>query len=85
MNIEDIEKFINANKLPEDKYLKITFRKRNPVYGIFVHGKDASDLQSKNFWRVVTLTKFKEYQVSKDINLSSIFHGSEFSRIAIES
>lgn len=84
MNVEDIQKFIDTNKLPENKHFKITFRKRNPVYGIFLNGKDSGDLQSKNFWRIITISKLKEYQVSKDINLTSIFHGSEFSRLAIE-
>ena len=84
MNIEEIEKFIQTNKLPEDKYLKITFRKRDPVYGVFVQGKDKSDLQSKNFWRIVTLNHFKEYQASKDVNLSKIFHGSDFTKLTVE-
>ncbi len=85
MNSEEIEKFVNNNKLPANKYLKITFKKRNPVYGIIIQCKDAGDLQAKNFWRIVTLTHFKEWQTSKDINLSRIFHGSEFSKLAVES
>ncbi len=84
MSSEEIEKFIKATKLPANKYLKISFKKRNAVYGIFIHCKDARDLETKNFWRIVTLTHFKDYQTSKDINLSRIFHGSEFSKLSVE-
>jgi hypothetical protein len=38
-------------------------------------------LKKKNFWRVVTATRIEEYRQSKDINLSRIFNGSEFTRL----
>ena len=84
MTSEEIQKFVKANKLSDDKHLKITFRKRNPVYGIFVEYKDAAELQAKNFWRIVSLTHFKEWQSSKDINLSRIFSGSDFVKLVVE-
>lgn len=84
MNSEEIQKFLNANKLPDTKCLKINFKKRNPVYGVFVQYKDAEELQTKNFWRIVTLTHYKEWQNTKDINLSRIFHGSDFTKLIVE-
>jgi hypothetical protein len=84
MNTEEIQKFLGSHKLPENKYLKITLRKRNPIYGVFIESKDANDLQVKNFWRFVSMTNFNEWQTSKDINLSRIFNGSDFVKIAVE-
>ena len=49
MNSEEIQKFLTNNKISDKKMLKITFRKRNPVYGVFVQFKDAEELQAKNF------------------------------------
>lgn len=84
MNTEEIQKFLNANTIAPNKHLKISFKKRNPVYGLIVHCKDATDLQAKNFWRIVSVTNYKEWQKSRDLNLSRIFHGSEFSKLTIE-
>lgn len=82
MNIEDIEKFINNKTSGEDNYVKISFKKREPVYGLFVKDKDYSHLKSKNFWRIVTRTNFEAFSSSKDMSLARIFNGSEFSRLA---
>lgn len=82
MNIEDIEKFINNKTSGEDNYVKISFKKREPVYGLFVKDKDYSHLKSKNFWRIVTRTHFEAFSSSKDMSLARIFNGSEFSRLA---
>lgn len=84
MSPEEIQKFIKSNKLPADKHLKITLKKRNPIYGIFVECRDAAHLQSKNFWRIVTLTNFKEWQNSGDLNLSRMYHGSDFTKLTVE-
>jgi hypothetical protein len=82
MNIEDIEKFLIKNEKQENAYVKISFRKRNAVYGLFVKDKDYSHLKSKNFWRIVTKTHFDEFSESQDISLAKIFNGAEFSRLA---
>jgi hypothetical protein len=83
MTKEEIQKFIKGNSVPDNKCLKITFRKRNPVYGVFVEYKDADELQAKNFWRVVTVTHLEEWQKSKDINLSRLFNGSDFTKLGL--
>ena len=84
MQTEEIQSFIKTHNVPEDKYLKITFKKRDPVYGIIVHGSDSADLELKNFWRIVTLTNIKDWQSSKNINFSRIFNGQEFAKLAVE-
>ncbi len=84
MTTEEIQKFIKGNKVPSNQALKITFKKRNPVYGVFVEYKDAAELQAKNFWRIVSKTQFEEWQKSKDINLCRMFNGSDFSKLALD-
>ncbi len=83
MTTEEIQKFIKGNKVVDSQLLKITFKKRNPVFGAFVEYKDASELQAKNFWRIVSQTHFEEWQKSRDINLSRLFNGSDFSKLSV--
>jgi hypothetical protein len=83
MNSEQIKKFIESKVNQKNKYVKIEFGKRDPVYGLFVTDNDFQDLSSKNFWRIVTSKNFDTYNKTKDINLSRIFNGSEFSRLSL--
>ncbi|MFL9482695.1 short-chain dehydrogenase [Chitinophagaceae bacterium LWZ2-11] len=84
MNIEEIEKFLSKQDLKEGQQVKIDFKKRDTIYGLFVKGNDYSDLTSKNFWRIVTLTNMGAWEQTKNINLSKIFSGSEFSRLTVK-
>src|SRR4051794_16031518 len=72
MNSEEIEKFLNEKTSASESYVKIDFKKRDAIYGLFVKDKDYGDLKSKNFWRIVTRTHFDEYNKSKNINLAKI-------------
>ena len=81
MNVEDIEKFLAKTAAEEPAYVKITFKKREPVYGLFVRDKDYAHLKSKNFWRIVTKLHFDEFLKSTDLSLARIFNGAEFSRL----
>ncbi len=83
MNIEEIEKFLTTKAQPEQNYVKIDFKKRDSIYGLFIKDGDYSDLKSKNFWRIVTRTHFDEYQKSKNKSLARIFNGMEFSRLTL--
>jgi hypothetical protein len=83
MNIEDIESFLSKKTTVENNYVKITFKKRDAIFGLFIKDKDYSDLKSKNFWRIVTRTHFDEYSKSKNNALAKIFNGSEFSRLTV--
>lgn len=83
MNSEEIEKFLDTKQIPKEKYVKIDFKKRDSIYGIFVKSNDYADLKSKNFWRIVTWSHFDEWYKSKNINLAKIFNGSEFSRLTV--
>ena len=83
MNTEEIQKFLVTKTSPQNSYVKIDFKKREPIYGLFVQDGDYNDLKSKNFWRIVTRKHFDEYSKSKNVNLAKIFNGSEFSRLSL--
>ena len=83
MNIEEIEKFLKTNVQPQNNYVKIDFKKRDSIYGLFIVDGDFSDLKSKNFWRIVTRSHFDEWQKSKNVNLAKIFNGLEFSKLTL--
>lgn len=83
MQIEEIEKFLDSKTDTDNKYIKIDFKKRDPIYGLFVKDRDYNDLKSKNFWRIVTRTHFNEWKKSKNTNLAKIFSGSDFSKLTI--
>lgn len=83
MNTEEIEKFLETKASGDEDYVKIIFKKRDSIYGLFVRGHhDYSDLKSKNFWRIVPRSQFDAYRKSKDVNLARIFNGSEFTRLS---
>ena len=83
MNIEEIERFLDTKTSVSQNYVKIDFKKRNSIYGLFIKDRDYVDLKSKNFWRIVTRPNFDVYNRSKDVNLAKIFNGSEFSKLTL--
>jgi hypothetical protein len=83
MNSEQIKKFVETKVTNKDKYVKVEFSKRDPIYGIFIKDGDYQDLSAKNFWRIVTSKNFDAYNKNKDVNLARIFNGSEFSKLSL--
>jgi hypothetical protein len=81
MTQDQIEHFLLPNHLAP-KQVKINFKNRNPVMGLFVEMKDFHELKTKNFWRVVTERNFDAWSKSRDINLVKIFNGSEFTKLS---
>ncbi|MDO6432804.1 short-chain dehydrogenase [Flavitalea sp. BT771] len=82
MTIEQIEKFIAGNKEDLKEPAKIFFKTRGTVEGIFIRTSDFLELKKKNFWRIVSSKNLTDYKESKDINLSRIFNGAEFTRLS---
>ena len=82
MTQDQIEQVLLPNHLAP-KEVKINFKNRNPIKGIFVEMKDFNELRAKNFWRVVTEKNFDAWNKSRDINLVKIFSGSEFTKLVI--
>lgn len=81
MTIEQIERFIGNGM---DNSSRIVLKART-IEGIFIKAPDFLELKKKNFWRIVSVTRMQEYQKSKDINLSRIFNGQEFTRLSSKS
>jgi len=53
MTSEQVEKFLKSKKITIN-LVKIDFKTRNSVMGVFLKTPDYNDLKSKNFWRIVT-------------------------------
>lgn len=84
MNIEEIQKFLDTKISEANNYVKIAFRHRNPMFGLFLtSNSDYADLKSKNFWRIVPQSQIDAYNKTKDTRLAKIFSGSEFSRLSV--
>lgn len=79
---ELITKFLEPAHLAKTS-VKIEFKKRNTIIGIFVKSPDYDDLKSKNFWRIVSETHIPEWKKTNDNKLSKIFSGSEFTRLTV--
>jgi len=82
MTNDQIEKFISNNVDENGKPIKIFFKTRNTLEGIFIQTQDFKELKSKNFWRIVTATNLENYKKSKDMGLSRIFNGAEFTKLS---
>ncbi|MDP4218492.1 MAG: short-chain dehydrogenase [Bacteroidota bacterium] len=82
MTSEQIEKFFANNPDNGGQAIKIFFKARNTVEGVFIRNADYVELKGKNFWRIVTLKNFESYRNSKDVNLTRIFNGAEFTKLS---
>jgi hypothetical protein len=84
MNIEEIELFLEKQSVKTGQHVRIDFKKRDPIFGLFIKTNDFADLKAKNFWRIVTATNMAEYQRTKNNNLARIFSGSDFSKLSVK-
>lgn len=82
MTTEQIERFMGTKLNDLGSSSRIFFKTRNTFVGIFIKGPDYFELKKKNFWRIVAASRIEEYRQSKDINLSRIFNGNEFIKLA---
>lgn len=82
MNSEDIEQFFAHKAALNKDYVKITFKKRDSIYGLFLKEGDYDYLKTKNFWRIVPQSRLETYQATKNAALARLFNGEEFSRLA---
>ena len=79
---EQISKFIETEQL-NNPFIKVEFKKRNTITGLFVKLADYDELKAKNFWRLVTETNLEQWHKKKDINDVKLFNGSEFTRLSV--
>jgi hypothetical protein len=81
MTNAQIEKFLQQNYI-DKKPVKVSFRGRKPIVGIFISTADYDELKSKNFWRIVGEVNIETYRKSKDMNLARMFSGTEFTKLS---
>jgi hypothetical protein len=81
MTNEVIVKFLEPDHLAKHT-VKIDFKTRSSILGIFIKSTDYDELKSKNFWRIVTETNIKQWTATQDNSLAKIFNGSEMTRLS---
>jgi hypothetical protein len=82
MTIERIEKVLEQTK-PANTLVRISFKKRSPVQGVFIKTSDFSELSRKNLWRVVNEVNVSSYNQSNNESLARIFNGTEFTKLEL--
>lgn len=83
MTTEMIEKFIESKNRKDNK-IKIHFKERHAVTGLFIKTADYDELKSKNFWRIVNHVNIDEWRKTKNMDLARIFSGMSFTRLTEE-
>jgi hypothetical protein len=82
MTNDQIEKFIEPKHLSVHS-VKIDFKTRNSLTGLFIQSNDYKELKAKNFWRIVTGQNIEIWKTSKDLNLARIFNGAEITKLSV--
>jgi len=80
MTNDQIGKFLEAGHLTKHN-VKIDFKTRQSIVGLFIKTNDYDELKSKNFWRIVSETHIDNWKTSHDNNLAKIFNGAEITRL----
>jgi len=83
MTTEMIEKFIDSKNRKDNK-VKIYFKERPVVTGLFIRMEDYKELKSKNFWRIVNHIHIDEWKKTKNMELARIFNGIAFTKLTDE-
>ena len=81
MTIEKIEKFL-SNRENEGGYVNVHFKGRNIQKVLFVAGKDYDELKEKNFWRIVSAEKAKQWESTRDQSLVRIYSGTLITKLS---
>lgn len=82
MTNEQIQSFFLQAKLKERK-VRIDFKSRASITGLFIESFDSAELNAKNFWRIVNESRIEEFQSQQDSSLARIFNGNEFTRLSV--
>ncbi len=82
MTNEQIEKFLSSD-IKSNSVIRISFKTRNSILGIFIDTPDFNELKSKNFWRIVSEANIEQWKKSRDFNLCRMFNGAEFTKLSV--
>lgn len=83
MTNEMIDKFLSKHP-DRSEPVKIFFKQRNTIRGIFIQTRDFQELRTKNLWRIVSDARLEDWKRTGDENLARIFNGVDFTRLAEE-
>ncbi len=83
MTNEQIEKFLENDQTIHNA-VRITFKSRNSIKGLFLRLPDFDELKAKNFWRIVPESNITNWKKTKSMNLVRIFNGQEFTKLSPE-
>jgi hypothetical protein len=81
MTSEMIEKFVDKNN-GDNKPVRIHFKERSSIAGIFIKGQDYHELKSKNFWRIVKADVAGQWAESKNMGLTRLYSGLSFTKLS---
>lgn len=76
-----IEAFIEAGKR-KNKVVRIQFKNREAIEGLFIITNDYHEMKAKNFWRIVVASKETEWRDTNDIFFSKLFKGDDFTKLS---
>ena len=82
MTNEQIEKFLSSD-IKSNSVIRISFKTRNSILGIFIQTPDFDELKSKNFWRIVSESNYEQWKQSNDYSLVRMFNGADFTKLVI--
>ena len=83
MTNDQIANFLSQKNVNKAS-VRINFKSRNSITGLFIITNDFTELKHKNFWRIVNKKKIAEYQKTKDESLARIYNGSEITKLSLQ-
>jgi hypothetical protein len=81
MSTDQIESFLQKDHVGKTP-VRISFKTRQSLIGIFVKTADYNELKSKNFWRIVWESNIDSFKKSNDTSLARIFNGMEITKLS---
>jgi hypothetical protein len=81
MTSEQIEKFLTVKNITQQP-LKIFFKTRSTLTGVFIRTNDFNELKEKNFWRIVSGENLAIWSKTQNNNLAKIFSGQEIVKLS---
>lgn len=82
MTTAQIEKFFSSDT-QANSVVRISFKGRSSVLGIFIQTPDFNELKLKNFWRIVSEANFERWEKTRDYSLCRMFNGAEFTKLSV--
>lgn len=83
MTKEEIFGIFKKSSMPNPIMYRFSLKKRNHICGFFVNGHDYANLNSKNYWYILTEDRKQEWLTTKNSDLLLLFPGDAFAKIQV--